>query len=191
VIASPASLAVLAYATTSTVAKRYIAAATTESALKNDVKPRARKPAAGAEMLSYCNNAALRKAARRLGKLYDAVLEPCGLKATQFSLLTQTYDLGSPTMAELARSLVMDLSAMRHSLGPLMRDGLVKLRVEQQDRRVKRVVLTPAGVAKFEEAMQLWRKAQGRFEKVFGSARAARLRSELKLLTSDEFEDVF
>jgi DNA-binding MarR family transcriptional regulator len=142
-------------------------------------------------MLSYCNNASLRKAARRLGKLYDAVLEPSGLKATQFSLLTQIYDLGNPTMAELARSLVMDLSAMRHSLGPLMRDGLVKLRIEQKDRRVKRVVLTAAGVVKFEEAMQLWRKAQGRFEKAFGSARAGKLRSELKLLTSDEFEDLF
>ena len=159
--------------------------------MKDDIKPRAPKTTAGAEMLSYCNNASLRKAARRLGKLYDAVLEPSGLKATQFSLLTQIYDLGSPTMAELAKSLLMDLSAMRHSLGPLMRDGLVRLRVEPKDRRVKRVVLTPAGVAKFEEAMQLWQKAQGRFEKAFGSARAAKLRSELKLLTSEGFDDAF
>ena len=62
--------------------------------MKNDVKPRTPKPTAGAEMLSYCNNASLRKAARRLGKLYDAVLEPSGLKATQFSLLTQIYVSG-------------------------------------------------------------------------------------------------
>ena len=159
--------------------------------MKNDIKPREPKSGAGAEMLSYCNNASLRKAARRLGKLYDAVLEPSGLKATQFSLLTQIFDLGSPTMAGLAKSLLMDLSAMRHSLGPLMRDGLVRLRVEPKDRRVKRVVLTPAGVAKFEEAMQLWQKAQGRFEKTFGSARAAKLRSELKFLTSEGFDDAF
>jgi len=159
--------------------------------VKNDIKPRAPESGAGAEMLSYCNNASLRKAARRLGKLYDAVLEPSGLKATQFSLLTQIFDLGSPTMAGLAKSLLMDLSAMRHSLGPLMRDGLVRLRVEPKDRRVKRVILTPAGVAKFEEAMQLWQKAQGRFEKAFGSARAAKLRSELKFLTSEGFDDAF
>jgi hypothetical protein len=31
----------------------------------------------------------------------------------------------------------MDLSAMRHSLGPLIRDGLVLLRIEAKDRRVK------------------------------------------------------
>ena len=181
----------MAYATTSTpLAKRYIMWLG-RSAVKNDIKPRAPKSGAGAEMLSYCNNASLRKAARRLGKLYDAVLEPSGLKATQFSLLTQIFDLGSPTMAGLAKSLLMDLSAMRHSLGPLMRDGLVRLRVEPKDRRVKRVILTPAGVAKFEEAMQLWQKAQGRFEKAFGSARAAKLRSELKFLTSEGFDDAF
>ncbi len=79
----------------------------------------------------------------------------------------------------------------RHSLGPLIRDGLVRLRVEARDRRVKRVVLTPAGVAKFEETAQLWRKAQRRFEQAFGAARAAKLRSELRLLTSEEFKDAF
>jgi DNA-binding winged helix-turn-helix (wHTH) protein/DNA-binding MarR family transcriptional regulator len=140
---------------------------------------------------AVCNNASLRKAARRLGKLYDAVLEPSGLKATQFNLLTQIHALGHPTMAGLADSLLMDLSAMRHSLGPLIRNGLVLLRLDAKDRRVKRVVLTAAGVAKFKQAMQLWRKAQGRFEKAFGSARAAKLRSELKLLTSEGFEDAF
>ena len=159
--------------------------------MKDDIEARAPETSAGAELLSFCNNASLRKAARGLGKLYDAVLEPSGLKATQFSLLTQIYDLGDPAMAELANSLVMDLSAMRHSLGPLIRDGLVQLRVAAKDRRVKRVVLTSAGVAKFREAMRLWRKAQGRFEKAFGSARAAKLRSELRLLTSEGFKDVF
>jgi DNA-binding MarR family transcriptional regulator len=159
--------------------------------VEDDIKASAPETPAVAELLSFCNNAMLRKAARRLGKLYDAVLEPSGLKATQCSLLTQIYDLGNPTMAELAKSLLMDLSATRHSLGPLIRDGLVLLRVDAKDRRIKRVVLTPAGVAKFEEAIQLWRKAQDRFEQALGSARAAELRSELKFLTSEGFKEAF
>jgi hypothetical protein len=77
----------------------------------------------GHDLLSYCNNTSLRKAARCLGKLYDGVLEPSGLKATQCILLTQIYDLGSPTMAKLANGLLMDLSATRHSLGPLIRES--------------------------------------------------------------------
>jgi DNA-binding MarR family transcriptional regulator len=119
------------------------------------------------------------------------VLEPSGLKATQCILLTQIYDLGHPTMADLAKILLMDLSAMRHSLGPLIRDGLVLLRVDADDRRVKRVVLTRAGVARFKQAIKLWRKAQDRFEQAFGAARAAQLRSELKVVTSEAFNDAF
>jgi DNA-binding MarR family transcriptional regulator len=159
--------------------------------VKDDIETSASETPAVMDPLSYCNNATLRKAARRLGKLYDDVLEPSGLKATQCSLVTQIHDFGNPTMAALARSLLMDLSAMRHSLGPLIRDGLVLLQSDAKDRRVKRVVLTPAGVAKFKEAMQLWRKAQGRFEQAFGSARAAKLRSELKFVTSEGFKDAF
>jgi DNA-binding MarR family transcriptional regulator len=157
----------------------------------NDIETRVSEASAGADLLSYCNNAALRKAARRLAKLYDTVLEPCGLRATQCILLTQIYDLGKPTMADLAKSLIMDLSATRHSLGPLIRDRLVRLQVDPKDRRVKRVLLTPSGVAKFKEAMRLWRKAQNRFESAFGPARATKLRSELRFLTSETFKDAF
>jgi DNA-binding MarR family transcriptional regulator len=159
--------------------------------MEDDVTACLPKTQAGVELLSYCNNAALRKAARRLGKLYDSVLEPSGLKATQCILLTQINDLGNPTMADLARSLLMDLSAMRHSLGPLIRDRLIRLRIDPKDRRVKRVMLTPAGVAKFKEANKLWRKAQDRFERAFGPARAAKLRDELRFASSEEFEDAF
>jgi DNA-binding MarR family transcriptional regulator len=173
------------------LADLYVYVMTTEFAVEDDTKPRAPQTPAGTDMLGFCNNATLRKAARRLGKLYDSVLEPSGLKATQCSLLTQIYDLGNPTMADLARSLLMDLSATRHSLGPLIRDGLVLVRVDAKDRRVKRVLLTRAGLAKFKEVNKLWRKAQHRFERAFGAAQAAELRSRLKLVTSDGFEDAF
>jgi DNA-binding MarR family transcriptional regulator len=139
----------------------------------------------------FCNNAMLRKATRRLGKLYDDVLAPSGLRGTQYVLLAQIGALGSPSMAELASSLLMDLSATRHSLGPLIRERLVKVRVDANDRRIKRVTLTAAGVAKSAEAGELWRQAQDRFETAFGAARAANLRQELGAVTSDAFERAF
>lgn len=157
--------------------------------MRNDIKARPPEASAGANLLGHCNNAALRKAARRLGKLYDAVLDPSGLRATQYILLTQIHELGSPTMAKLANSLVMDLSATRHSLEPLIRERLVRLHIDPNDRRVKRVVLTATGAAKFKKAFGLWRKAQDRFERALGRARAAELRSELAFLASDEFNE--
>jgi DNA-binding MarR family transcriptional regulator len=144
-----------------------------------------------ADPQGFCNNAMLRKATRRLGKLYDEVLAPSGLRGTQFVLLTQIGALDSPSMAELANSLLMDLSATRHSLGPLIRERLVKVKVDANDRRIKRVTLTTTGVAKYAEAGQLWRQAQDRFEKAFGAARAANLRQELGVVTSDAFEEAF
>jgi DNA-binding MarR family transcriptional regulator len=146
---------------------------------------------AAADPQGFCNNAMLRKAARRLGKLYDDVLAPSGLRGTQFVLLTQIAALDSPSMAELASSLLMDLSATRHSLGPLIRERLVKVKVDANDRRIKRVMLTATGAAKYAEADQLWRQAQDRFEKAFGAARAANLRQELGAVTSDAFEEAF
>jgi DNA-binding MarR family transcriptional regulator len=140
---------------------------------------------------SFCNNAMLRKAARRLGKLYDDALAPTGLRGTQFILLTQIGALDSPSMAELANSLLMDLSATRHSLGPLIRERLVRVKVDINDRRIKRVTLTATGVAKYAEAGKLWRQAQDRFETAFGAARAANLRQELGAVTSDAFEAAF
>lgn len=151
-------------------------------------KEEAAAMAAVTDPLGACNNATLRKAARRLGKLYDDTLAPSGLRATQYVLLAQIAALDTPTMAELAKSLLMDLSATRHSLGPLIRDRMVKVRVDPSDRRVKRVSLTAAGEARYAEASTLWRQAQDHFERAFGSARAARLREELSLVASDAFE---
>ena len=73
---------------------------------------------------SLCNNAALRRAARRLGQLYDDQLTPSGLRTTQHGLLAQIEVMGSPALGELA-DMVMDASALSHTLRPLTRDGLV------------------------------------------------------------------
>ena len=74
-----------------------------------------------------CNNTALRKATRRVSQLYDSVLAPTGLRSTQRSILLNIARFGSPTMGELAASLVLDRSALGHNLKPLVRDGLIVL----------------------------------------------------------------
>src|SRR5450631_320335 len=63
----------------------------TEMAVEAETGSGVPEIAAAADLCSYCNNAAIRKAARQLGKLYDAVLEPSGLKATQYNLLAQIH----------------------------------------------------------------------------------------------------
>src|SRR4051812_29208477 len=136
-----------------------------------------------------CNNAALRRAARRLSQLFDDVLAPSGLRTTQYGLLAQIKALGAPALGELAEIMVMDASALSHTLGPLTRDGFVSFVVDDRDRRRRRVVLTEAGKARLEQSTKLWSEAQGRFERVFGVEQAAALRDVLAVLASPGFAE--
>lgn len=138
--------------------------------------------------LTLCNNAALRRAARKLGKFYDDVVEPSGLKATQQGLLYQIHIGDEPAMGAIATSLIMDLSALGHTLKPLIRDGYVETFADPEDRRVKRVRLTPQGLAKLEAAMKLWQIAQQRFEDVVGRDRAEKLRAALDDIAALDFD---
>ncbi|TIQ32007.1 MAG: winged helix-turn-helix transcriptional regulator [Mesorhizobium sp.] len=137
---------------------------------------------------SRCNNATLRRAARRLGRFYDDALAPSGLKGTQFGLLFQIHAGGEPAMGAIAEELIMDLSALGHTLKPLIRDGYVETFADKDDRRIKRVRLTPQGQAKLDEAIKLWSAAQRQFEDMVGAERAAKLRATLDKVAALDFE---
>jgi len=144
-----------------------------------------------AEPESLCTNAAMRRATRRLGQLYDDAVEPIGLKATQLGLLNSIHRMGGPTMRTLADHLVMDLSALGHTLKPLMRDGYVALTPHEKDKRAKVVTLTEAGQAKLDEGAALWLVAHQRFEQLFGEDNARELRRMLDWVASPGFEAEF
>lgn len=140
---------------------------------------------------NYCTNSSMRRATRQLGQLYDDIMQPIGLKGTQFSLIAQIAALGDPSLKTLAETMVMDLSGLGHTLKPLARDGLVELVTDEKDRRVKRARLTPLGTARYAEGVELWREAQGRFDAVFGAERSALLRETMAEIASTDFAHAF
>jgi DNA-binding MarR family transcriptional regulator len=141
----------------------------------------------------HCTNGAIRRAARQLGQLYDDIIAPSGLKGTQFSLLSQIGLSGrqGAQLKPLAEGLVMDLSALGHTLKPLTRDGMVELIPDEHDGRVKRVRLTEHGAKKQQEALALWHDAQGRFDALFGAERSAEMRGLLGFVSSPDFAKAF
>jgi DNA-binding MarR family transcriptional regulator len=139
----------------------------------------------------HCSNSAVRRAARRLGQLYGDVLGTGDVNSTQFTLLSQIARSGGPTLKALAGAMVMDLSALGHTLKPLVRDGLIELVADRRDKRVKRARLTKAGAARQAELMQRWRDAQARFDRVLGAERSAELRRTLAFVSSSEFAEAF
>ena len=144
------------------------------------------QPAVAGE--SACNATALRKASRRLTQLYDDAREPCGLRSTQYAILSELGRRAQapPTMRELAEALVMDRSSLGHNLRPLERDGLIALEEGVEDRRRHHVVATRKGLAMLRTARRLWQTAQDRFEDVFGKTAAKRLRSTLLEIAGTE-----
>ncbi len=136
---------------------------------------------------STCSNGAVRRASRRMAQIYDEAFVPFGLKATQYSLMNHIAQGDAPKMRDLAHSLVMDLSALGHTLKPLVRDGLVVLQVDELDRRSRRVLLTDAGQHKYEEARVVSRQMAVRFDEVFGAEAACELRKAMDFIASDEF----
>ncbi len=145
----------------------------------------------GFEGWQVCSNSALKRATRQLGQLYDDAIDASGLRGTQYTLMTQIHMNSGTSLKVLAESIVMDLSALGHTLKPLIRDGLVELVTDEKDRRVKRVKLTQAGVEKWQEAYGLWREAQERFEQQFGKEQAQALRDTLNLIASKDFASRF
>jgi len=127
-----------------------------------------------------CFVGATRKASRRLTQFYDDALEPCGLRSTQYSILSELARFAArPTLAELASALVSDRSAVGHNLRPLIRDGYLALEPGAEDRRERRIVLTPHGELKYREARALWQTAQDEFLAVYGKDHSERLRAAL------------
>jgi DNA-binding MarR family transcriptional regulator len=127
-----------------------------------------------------CFVGAARKASRRLTQFYDDALEPCGLRSTQYTILAELARFASPpTLAELARALVSDRSAVGHNLRPLIRDGYLSLEPGAGDRRERRIHLTARGQSKHGEAWPLWRVAQNEFLAVYGKDQSESLRTAL------------
>jgi DNA-binding MarR family transcriptional regulator len=138
-----------------------------------------------------CSCTALRKASRRLSQLYDAVLEPCGLRTTQRAILFHIARSGVPLAGELAAALVMNPGALTHNLKPLERSALVIVKSDPQDHRRRLIAITPKGRRRLAESKLLWLRAQRRFERVFGEASAAALRGALDFIASDAFLQSF
>jgi DNA-binding MarR family transcriptional regulator len=122
-----------------------------------------------------------------VSQLYDAILEPCGLRTTQRSILSHIARAGTPSVGALAADLVLDRGALAHNLKPLERDGYLRQDVDPSDRRNRLISLTAEGRAKLRESELLWARAQKKFDKAYGPTASVALRTALALIASDKF----
>lgn len=122
------------------------------------------------------------RAARALARRFDEALRPLGLTNGQFSLLMSLNRPEPPPMRPVAELLGMDRTTLTASLKPLERRGLVRVEPDPEDRRSRRLHLTPAGRAVLAEAFPVWRDTHAAAEAGLGKGEADRLRANLARL---------
>ena len=144
--------------------------------------PKHTEPAASVDP-TPCNCLALRQAARHISQLYDQHLAQVGLRTTQYSILAKLGRLGAMPISKLADTMVMERTALSRAIGPLERDGLVKVGAGP-DGRTRSVTLTTTGEARLKAAAVHWRRAQKEFEIAVGVGDAADLRTVLRRVIS-------
>lgn len=112
----------------------------------------------------HCLCLAAQRAARSLSRRFDEAFRPFGITSGQFSLLNALNRPEPPSLGAVAHLLAMDRTTLTANLKPLERAGLVQPRADPSDRRVRRLVLTPAGQAVLARAMPVWTAVHGRID---------------------------
>ena len=126
-----------------------------------------------------CNCFAMRKAALRITRFYDAHLEPSRLRITQFLTLAALNEAGSAAVGALAEQLDIERTAMGKMVEFLARDGLVTIEPSPTDGRSRLIELTEKGNRLHKKALPLWREAQRKFEQLNGAEKITALRQGL------------
>lgn len=138
-------------------------------------------PAVARACAQQCAAANVRRASRAVTKLYGQFMAATGLEPTQYSLLVACAMSGGATVSRLAEAFVMDRSALARNLAIMEKRGLVKVK-PGEDRRTRRVTLTPFGESTLANALPHWRRAQDAVEAQFGAERLQKLLAELREL---------
>lgn len=128
----------------------------------------------------HCLCLAAQRAARALARRFDEAFRPLGLTSGQFSLMMALNRPDPPSIGGLAAFLAMDRTTLTANLKPLEKGGLVKVAVDPDDRRSRRLTLTPAGRKVLRQAVPIWRRTHAEVDRLTGEADGAVVRAGLR-----------
>jgi DNA-binding MarR family transcriptional regulator len=124
----------------------------------------------------------VQRAARALARRFDEALRPLELTNGQFSLLMSLNRPEPPTIGSVATLLAMDRTTLTANLKPLERRGLIKVTIDKEDKRSRRLKLTGPGRALLVKALPIWRKTHAAIERLLNKSRPDDLRADLRAL---------
>ena len=135
------------------------------------------------EVRDTCVCLHLRRAARAVARRFDAALRRLELTNGQFSLLMSLNRPDPVSIGSVSALLAMDRTTLTANLKPLERRGLVKVTVDDTDKRTRRLALTPAGRALLVAACPVWRQTHAAIDRLLAASSPDRLRADLRALS--------
>ena len=135
------------------------------------------------EVRDTCLCLHLQRAARSVARRFDAALRPLNLTNGQFSLLMSLNRKDAASIGSVSALLAMDRTTLTANLKPLERRGLVKVSVDDSDKRTRRLILTPAGRALLVAAVPIWKQTHTVVETLLPRTNCAELRADLCALS--------
>ena len=121
----------------------------------------------------------VQRAARAIARQFDEALRPLDITNGQFSLMMSLNRPVPPNMRAVASLLAMDRTTLTAALKPLERRGLVEIFADEDDRRSRRLRLTPEGEQLLAHAVPIWKATHAVVDERLGQGGPERLRADL------------
>ena len=126
-----------------------------------------------------CFCLASRQAARKITRLYDSCMQESGIRATQFTILSQLMLRGEMSVGKLAGILAMERTTLTRNLALLEGERWISTK-PGEDPRARMIAITAQGRGVVRRGFPHWAKAQADAGKLLGADGQA----ALKLLVS-------
>jgi DNA-binding MarR family transcriptional regulator len=121
----------------------------------------------------YC--LASRQAARKITRLYDSLMQESGIRATQFTILSQLMLRGAMPVGKLAGFLGMERTTLTRNLVPLETQKWISAK-PGEDPRARVIAITTQGRGVVRRSFPHWAKAQAEAGKLLGADGQAALK---------------
>ena len=122
-----------------------------------------------------CFCLASRQAARRITRLYDSRMLPSGIRATQFTILSQLMLRGEMPIGKLASILGMERTTLTRNLTLLEQQKWISIKAGD-DPRSRMIAITAQGRGMVRRGFPYWSKAQAEVGKMLGADGQAALK---------------
>ena len=122
-----------------------------------------------------CFCLASRQAARRITRLYDSRMQPSGIRATQFTVLSQLMLRGEMPIGKLASILGMERTTLTRNLALLEQQRWISIKAGD-DPRSRMIAITAQGRGMVRRGFPYWSKAQAEVGKMLGADGQAALK---------------